>query len=315
MALCKAAEGCSKEGKKLGFCGTHYAQVQRGARDPAGHLLRELRATYVGTGVLCRAPDCKRVPFARGLCNRHHQLFRFARIDANGLPTDPSTWKSFYNPNRKTAGTAGPCKLPTCRMQRVDSTTLLCGKHTRQVALGLIDVEGNVLREAYRVQRYTEADICRASGCTNKARSNFFCRSHVGAFTSGRLAADGTDLGVPASGRASRGNARHLNGDGYVLVSAPADHPRGDADGLVFEHRLVMEQQLGRHLTPQEIVHHKDGNRQNNAPANLELLTRKRHPTAHEYTVETALTALEALAINDPVAYQALLAKHQGGVS
>lgn len=38
------------------------------------------------------------------------------------------------------------------------------------------------------------------------------------------------------------------------------------------EHRVLMEQMLGRDLLPGEIVHHKDGNKLNNDPSNLELL-------------------------------------------
>ena len=37
------------------------------------------------------------------------------------------------------------------------------------------------------------------------------------------------------------------------------------------EHRVLMERHLGRKLEPWELVHHKDGNPQNNAIENLEL--------------------------------------------
>jgi hypothetical protein len=38
------------------------------------------------------------------------------------------------------------------------------------------------------------------------------------------------------------------------------------------EHRVIMETIIGRPLEPGEVVHHKDGNIQNNDPDNLELL-------------------------------------------
>lgn len=44
-----------------------------------------------------------------------------------------------------------------------------------------------------------------------------------------------------------------------------------------FEHRLVMEKFLGRKLTFDEVVHHKDGNGLNNDLSNLELMSRKEH--------------------------------------
>ncbi len=34
-------------------------------------------------------------------------------------------------------------------------------------------------------------------------------------------------------------------------------------------HRAVMEQKWGRNLRPEEVVHHKDRNKQNNDPRNL----------------------------------------------
>lgn len=59
--------------------------------------------------------------------------------------------------------------------------------------------------------------------------------------------------------------------DGYVVVRAPG-HPRARGEGhYVRKHILVMEKRLGRYLTANEIVHHRDGNRMNNRIGNLQL--------------------------------------------
>jgi len=62
-----------------------------------------------------------------------------------------------------------------------------------------------------------------------------------------------------------------------VLIHQP-HHPHANHAGYVREHRLVMEKKLGRFLQPTEVVHHKDDNRQNNDPSNLELFPNN---TAH----------------------------------
>jgi len=51
-------------------------------------------------------------------------------------------------------------------------------------------------------------------------------------------------------------------------------YPQISVDGRCIPlHRYVMEQVLGRKLLPGETVHHKDGDRANADPANLELWT------------------------------------------
>jgi hypothetical protein len=49
----------------------------------------------------------------------------------------------------------------------------------------------------------------------------------------------------------------------------------------VYEHRLIMEQKLGRLLAYNEVIHHIDGNKMNNDPNNLKLETRSEHSPHH----------------------------------
>lgn len=46
-------------------------------------------------------------------------------------------------------------------------------------------------------------------------------------------------------------------------------------------HRIVAEQKLGRPLEPGEIVHHIDGDKRNNHPDNLAVMTQSEHARLH----------------------------------
>ena len=78
-------------------------------------------------------------------------------------------------------------------------------------------------------------------------------------------------------GGASWKGGRNYDAQGYIRVWRP-EHPDSNA-GYVLEHRLIMEQLLDRHLRKNEIVHHINGVRDDNHPDNLDLQTRKTHPS------------------------------------
>ena len=65
--------------------------------------------------------------------------------------------------------------------------------------------------------------------------------------------------------RSEGGRSKNL--DGYVLIR----QPYGSKPVYKMEHRIVMEQHLGRVLTAKENVHHKNGVRGDNRIENLEL--------------------------------------------
>jgi len=75
---------------------------------------------------------------------------------------------------------------------------------------------------------------------------------------------------------------RYIDGKGYIYLLKP-DHPNA-VNGYVREHRLIMEEFLGRYLTKEEIVHHKNEIKDDNRIENLMLFANDtKHKNYHKY--------------------------------
>lgn len=111
-----------------------------------------------------------------------------------------------------------------------------------------------------------EKPRCKADDCAKTAWSLGYCRTHHLRFKK---------YGNPHAGiwhkrKKGEGKKWHESKNGYILR---IDHnsPHSGSNGHVYQHRQVMAEMLGRPLRKGENVHHRNGNRKDNRPENLEL--------------------------------------------
>lgn len=69
---------------------------------------------------------------------------------------------------------------------------------------------------------------------------------------------------------------------GYVKRKV-TEHPYSDKRGYVMEHRLVVEENLGKFLPKHAVIHHKNGIRDDNRLENLEIIQEQaKHAKSHD---------------------------------
>jgi hypothetical protein len=134
-----------------------------------------------------------------------------------------------------------------------------------------------------RVAHNKKFDTCQLDDCSKPHQAKGYCQMH---YRRNKLYND--PYFVMNTGKV-------YDRDGYVAVRHIAGD--GNAGKYKYEHRLVMEEMIGRELLGIENVHHKNGIRSDNRPENLELWSRRQPPGQRvEDKVEYAIEILKLYA-------------------
>lgn len=149
----------------------------------------------------------------------------------------------------------GDCTVKDCTKPKYSNN--LCRLHNNRMSrTGKTDLGPRVPWNKSGIE------VCVMDDCTKKYIAKGFCSRHYRAFKAWM------DKDRSVLNRAKNNPTKDQYG--YVIVYVP-NHPNCSVSGQYPEHRLVMEEMIGRYLTREENVHHKNGVRNDNRPANLEL--------------------------------------------
>ena len=189
----------------------------------------------------CSIEGCDRDLYARGWCSAHWQR--------NRRWGDPLAGGPAHLP----VGT--PCSVEGC--SRPPIARGWCATHYyRWQRTGDVQANRPIAPNWRRGQR-TPVPDCLIPGCEKKAITRGWCGRHYQ-----RWQTYGDPEAAPRRARNGKGH-RTINRDGYLIWRF--------GNTTIMEHRLVMEEMLGRPMLPEETVHHKNGIRTDNRPENLEL--------------------------------------------
>jgi len=243
---CKA-KGCGRAVYAKGLCQAHWRRLRKTGRIGTAKI-HDRRSQYSKKRVSepkrkrlaprgtkkCAVTGCGRRAYARGWCQTHYRRWR-DNGDLGSAEIIPAS------PHRLSSLTV-TCTVPGC--DRPTQSKNLCSAHYRRLWL-----TGDV--QADKPLRERQPSAC--SVCGRATVSKGLCSAHY---------AKWKRWGDPRKSFQPKG---HTGRHGYRLVIHPV------LQIAVLEHRLVMEQHLGRALLEHETVHHINGNRADNRLENLEL--------------------------------------------
>lgn len=133
------------------------------------------------------------------------------------------------------------------------------------------------------VIRSLPGTTCAVAGCGRKIVAKKLCSAHWQRLHfHGDVAPEiRVTKGRPGCSNNNWKGGEIDDGTGRVLIYSPG-HPHPTKSGThVYRYRLVMEKHLGRFLSPEEIVHHKNHDKTDDRLDNLELMSQSEHARLH----------------------------------
>lgn len=191
------------------------------------------------TDRICSIDGCERKHFGRGWCRLHYnRMSRYGRPD-----------------RLRHSQPDGKCSVEGC--ERDHHASGYCGTHLMRLRRDG-DVGTAELQSWKRRSKYRNV-ACSIEGCDRPAKARGWCEMH---YQRWHYSGDAEGRWGPEP-RKSEG---HWGTDGYFRVRV--------GNKIRLQHHLVMEEMIGRSLDSHENVHHRNGQRGDNRPENLELWMR-----------------------------------------
>jgi hypothetical protein len=245
---------CERRATTRGWCTAHYQRWYS-----TGDVQADVPIGGHPKPTTCTIEGCDRKRYvSRGWCEMHYRRWkRTGDVKADVPPLGTVTRL---------------CSVADC-MKRIDAHGLCHGHFLRVLRNGDAD-------EDVPLSRRRQPETCTVDDCGRLTAAKGLCPAHRHRqVTHGDVMAD-----VPIRESTGDGSLTH----GYWKVPVPPeDRWLTNGETPVLEHRLVMAKLLARPLEPDEQVHHRNGDRCDNRPENLELWTTS-HPSGSRVTDKIA---------------------------